>query len=120
MGSDALSVVWTLAAALKNAYEGVPGNKEQCKLLNDQVQHVATALKGLPLAAREKPEIVGVVGTLAETLRSATGLIAQFKSVGWFKKVLSHASITAKFEALFVELDRVLTVCGFALEVSDK
>ena len=44
----------------------------------------------------------------------------KFKSVGWFKKVLSHASITAKFEALFVELDRVLTVCGFALEVSDK
>ena len=115
-----LKVVWALALAVKEAHNGVQGNKEQCAMLNDQVQHVANSLKALPREALKKSAkaLAGVIVSLTETLRSAKDLIADFKKKHWLKKVLSHASITAKFEALFVELDRVLQVCGFALGVS--
>jgi hypothetical protein len=38
--------------AVKDAHEGVQGNKEQCKMPNDQVQHVATALQAPPCPAK--------------------------------------------------------------------
>ena len=114
---DGLTTVFNLAVAVKGAHDGVKGNKEQCKLLNDQVQVVATSLRGLPAATLKTKAVKNGVASLRETLRSALDLIGGFKKKNWFKKILSHSSTTEKFEALFVELDRVLAVCGFALNV---
>ena len=66
-----LKVIWALALAVKKAYDGVQGNKEQCKMLNDHVQLVAKALRGLPSATRQKEEVEDAMGKLVETLRSA-------------------------------------------------
>ena len=115
---DALTTVYKLAVAIKGVHDGVKGNKEQCKLLNDQVQVVATSLRGLPAATLKTKSVKNGVASLRETLRSALDLIGGFKRKNWFTRMLSHSSITEKFEALFVELDRVLAVCGFALNVS--
>eukprot|EP00729_Bicosta_minor_P021823 gene21823-19116_t len=116
MATDALSVVWGLAAAVKEAYDGVQGNKEQCKMLNDHVQNVAKALKGLPSATRQKKEVESAMRKLVETLRSATDLIEGFKTQNWIAKMFKQSSTKAKFDELFNELDKVLQVCGFALE----
>lgn len=120
MATDALSVVWGLAAAVKEAYDGVQGNKEQCKMLNDHVQNVAKALKGLPSATRQKKEVESAMRKLVETLRSATDLIEGFKTQNWIAKMFKQSSTKAKFDELFNELDKVLQVCGFALEVRKK
>ena len=117
MATDALSVVWGLAAAVKDAYDGVQGNKEQCKMLNDHVQLVANSLKELPPATRKKKDVEDAMKKLVETLRSAEDLIAGFKKQHWLKKVVKQSSNAAKFDDLFSELDKVLAICGFALEV---
>lgn len=114
---DGLSVVYTLAVKIKEVYGGVQGNAEQCKMLHDQVQHVASSFKALPATTKQKPEVEAVISSLRETLRSCLDLIGEFKKTYWVKKAVFHASITGKFEALFAELDRVLQACGFALEV---
>ena len=119
MASDILCTVLSLAMKVKDACDGVQGNKDQCKLLNDHVQNVALSLKKLPPKTQKKQEIKEVLTSLVETLRSATSLIEGFKHKHWIKKMLTHASTAAKFEALFVELDRVLAVCGFAFQVSE-
>lgn len=119
MASDALSALYTLAMAVKAAHEGVQGNQEQCTLLNDQVQNVVSALRGLPPPTLKKAAVKAAVSSLRETLRAAADLIEGFKKKHWIKKMLSHSSTTEKFEALFVELDRVLAVCGFALNVRE-
>ena len=113
-----LQVIWQLALAVNDAYSGVQGNTEQCKILNDQVQHVATSLKGVPYRDLAKPEIAGVIASLRETLRAAASLIEGFKKKKWYKKMLQHASINAKFDGLFEELNRALQVCGFTFSVS--
>eukprot|EP00729_Bicosta_minor_P026376 gene26376-10409_t len=113
---DGLSAVYALAVQIKEVYDGVQGNKEQCKMLHDQVQHVAASLKALPDPTKGKKEVKAAVSSLRETLRSCLDLIGEFKKTHWIKKAVFHASTTGKFEALFVELDRVLQVCGFALE----
>lgn len=117
---DGLSAVYALAVQIKEVYDGVQGNKEQCKMLHDQVQHVAASLKALPDPTKRKKEVKAAVSSLRETLRSCLDLIGEFKKTHWIKKAVFHASTTGKFEALFVELDRVLQVCGFALEVRTK
>lgn len=89
-------------------------------MLHDQVQHVAASLKALPDPTKRKKEVKAAVSSLRETLRSCLDLIGEFKKTHWIKKAVFHASTTGKFEALFVELDRVLQVCGFALEVRTK
>ena len=55
-----------------------------------------------------------------ETLRSTADLIAGFKKQGWLKKLVKQSATAAKFDELFNELDAVLTICGFALEVRKK
>ena len=35
MATNVLSTIYSLAAAVKGAYDGVQGNREQCKLLNE-------------------------------------------------------------------------------------
>lgn len=117
---DGLSAVYALAVQIKEVYDGVQGNKEQCKMLHDQVQHVAASLKALPDPTKRKREVKAAVSSLRETLRSCLDLIGEFKKTHWIKKAVFHASTTGKFEALFVELDRVLQICGFALEVRTK
>ena len=120
MASDILCTVLSLAMKVKDAYDGVQGNKDQCKLLNDHVQNVARSLKTLPPKTQKKTEIKEVLTSLVETLRSATSLIEGFTQKHWIKKYFSHASTAAKFEELFKELDRVLAVCGFAFQVSRR
>lgn len=115
---DVLPAVYALAVQIKVVYDGVQGNKEQCKMLHDQVQHVAASLKALPDPTKRKTEVKAAVSSLRETLRSCLDLIGEFKKTHWIKKAVF--STTGKFEALFVELDRVLQVCGFALEVRTK
>ena len=117
MATNVLSTIYSLAAAVKGAYDGVQGNREQCKLLNDQVQNVATALRGLSAATVEGEAVKEAISSLTETLRAAADLIEGFKKKHWLKKVLWHSSVTQKFEGLFGKLDCVLTVCGFALNV---
>lgn len=58
--------------------------------------------------------VVQAVSNLRETLRAAADLIEGFKKKHWMKKVLFYSSTAKKFEGLFLELDRVLTICGFA------
>ena len=117
---ETFTTVYALAVQIKEVYDGVQGNKEQCKMLHDQVQHVAASLKALPDPTKRKTEVKAAVSSLRETLRSCLDLIGEFKKTHWIKKAVFHASTTGKFEALFVELDRVLQVCGFALEVRTK
>lgn len=117
MASDVLSTIWSLAKSVKEAHDGVQGNKAQCTLLNDQVQHVAKSLGQLPPVTLRKREVSDAIGTLRETLRSCADLIGGFKKQHWIRKTLTHASTTEKFEELFKELDQVLHVSGFALQV---
>lgn len=112
-----LKVIWALALAVKEAYDGVQGNKEQCKMLNDHVQLVANSLKELPPATRKKKDVEDAMQKLVETLRSAEDLIAGFKKQGRLKRLVKQNSTAAKFDDLFSELDKMLTICGFALEV---
>lgn len=119
MATDVLSVVWGLAMKVKEAHDGVQGNKEQCKVLNDHVQNVAKALKGLPSATRQKEEVQGALRKLVETLRSAADLIVGFKKQNWFTKMVKQSSMAEKFAELFRELDSTLHVCGFAVEVRE-
>lgn len=118
MATDVLSVVWRLAMKVKEAHDGVQGNKEQCKLLNDHVQNVAKALKGLPSATMQKEEVIGALKKLVETLRSAADLIEGFKKQNWFTKIVKQSSMAEKFAELFRELDSTRQVCGFAVEVT--
>eukprot|EP00729_Bicosta_minor_P014104 gene14104-24309_t len=111
-----LKVIWALALAVKEAYDGVQGNKEQCKMLNDHVQLVANSLKELPPATRKKKDVEDAMQKLVETLRSAEDLIAGFKKQGRLKRLVKQNSTAAKFDDLFSELDKMLTICGFALE----
>lgn len=127
MATDVLSIVWGLATRVKIAYDGVQDNQEQCKMLNDRVQNVAKALEGLPSATRKKKEVEGAMRKLVETLRSAADLIAGFKCQHkkqhwsqWFKKLFKQSSTAAKFDDLFNELEGVLTICGFSLEVRNR
>lgn len=117
VATNVLSTIYSLAVAVKGAYDGVQGNREQCKLLNDQVQNVATALGGLSAATLDEKAVKEAICSLTETLRAAADLIEGFKKKHWIKKVLWHSSVTQKFEGLFGKLDCVLTVCGFALNV---
>lgn len=115
--TDVLGTVAMLALAVKGAYDGVQGNKMQCELLNDHVQRVATVLRGIAPSMMKDISSNPAISSLVETLRSAADLITGFKKKNWLKKVVLHASVGAKFEDLFMELDRVLNVCGFAFEV---
>eukprot|EP00729_Bicosta_minor_P017991 gene17991-1533_t len=115
MASDALSALSKLAMAVKAAHDGVQENREQCTLLNDQVQNVVSALTGLLPSTLKKVAVKEAVSSLGKTLRAAADLIEGFKKKHWFKKMLSHSSTTEQFEALFVELDRVMAVCSFTL-----
>lgn len=118
MATDVLSTVWSLAVKVKAAHDGVQGNKEQCSMLNDQVQHVVASLRALPVETRRKSNIIGVMKSLTETLRSATDFMEGFKKKHWIQKMYYNNSNKEKFEELFEELDRVLQVCGFTLNVS--
>ena len=118
MATDVLSTVWSLAVKVKAAYDGVQGNKEQCSMLNDQVQHVVASLRALPEETRRKSNIIEVMKSLTETLRSATDFMEGFKKKHWIQKMYYNNSNKEKFEELFEELDRVLQVCGFTLNVS--
>lgn len=118
MATDVLSTVWSLAVKVKAAYDGVQGNKEQCSMLNDQVQHVVASLRALPEETRRKTNIIEVMKSLTETLRSATDFMEGFKKKHWIQKMYYNNSNKEKFEELFEELDRVLQVCGFTLNVS--
>lgn len=118
MATDVLSTVWSLAVKVKAAHDGVQGNKEQCSMLNDQVQHVVASLRALPEETRRKTNIIEVMKSLTETLRSATDFMEGFKKKHWIQKMYYNNSNKEKFEELFAELDRVLQVCGFTLNVS--
>lgn len=118
MATDVLSTVWSLAVKVKAAYDGVQGNTEQCSMLNDQVQHVVASLRALPEETRRKTNIIEVMKSLTETLRSATDFMEGFKKKHWIQKMYYNNSNKEKFEELFEELDRVLQVCGFTLNVS--
>lgn len=118
MATDVLSTVWSLAVKVKAAYDGVQGNKEQCSMLNDQVQHVVASLRALPEETRRKSNIIEAMKSLTETLRSATDFMEGFKKKHWIQKMYYNNSNKEKFEELFEELDRVLQVCGFTLNVS--
>lgn len=118
MATDVLSTVWSLAVKVKAAYDGVQGNKEQCSMLNDQVQHVVASLRALPEGTKRKSNIIEVMKSLTETLRSATDFMEGFKKKHWIQKMYYNNSNKEKFEELFEELDRVLQVCGFTLNVS--
>lgn len=118
MATDVLSTVWSLAVKVKAAYDGVQGNTEQCSMLNDQVQHVVASLRALPEGTRRKTNIIEVMKSLTETLRSATDFMEGFKKKHWIQKMYYNNSNKEKFEELFEELDRVLQVCGFTLNVS--
>ena len=118
MATDVLSTVWSLAVKVKAAYDGVQGNKEQCSMLNDQVQHVVASLRALPEETRRKMNIIEVMKSLTETLRSATDFMEGFKKKHWIQKMYYNNSNKEKFEELFEELDRVLQVSAFSLNVS--
>ena len=118
MATDVLSTVWSLAVKVKAAYDGVQGNKEQCSMLNGQVQHVVASLRALPEETRRKSNIIEAMKSLTETLRSATDFMEGFKKKHWIQKMYYNNSNKEKFEELFEELDRVLQVCGFTLNVS--
>lgn len=118
MATDVLSTVWSLAVKVKAAYDGVQGNTEQCSMLNDQVQHVVASLRALPEETRRKTNIIEAMKSLTETLRSATDFMEGFKKKHWIQKMYYNNSNKEKFEELFEELDRVLQVCGFTLNVS--
>lgn len=118
MASDVLSMLCSLAGKVKEAYDGVQGNEEQCGLLNDQVQHVVTSLGALSKATKKIPHVKRVLKSLAETLRSATDFIEGFKKRHWIKRVWNSNSSKEKLDGLFTELDHVIQVCGFALNVS--
>lgn len=118
MATDVLSTVWSLAIKVKAAYDGVQGNTEQCSMLNDQVQHVVASLRALPEGTRRKTNIIEAMKSLTETLRSATDFMEGFKKKHWIQKMYYNNSNKEKFEELFEELDRVLQVCGFTLNVS--
>ena len=112
-----MGAIWSLAAAVKSAYDGVQGNNDQCKMLNDQVQLIAKSLSKLPPQTQERPEVEESISSLKETLRSAEHLMKEFTNTHWLKKSLNYKSINAKFERLFLELDTILKVCGIGFEV---
>lgn len=66
---DGLSAVYALAVQIKEVYDGVQGNKEQCKMLHDQVQHVAASLKALPDPTKRKTEVKAVRQCSVNTVR---------------------------------------------------
>lgn len=94
----------SLAVNIKEMYDGVKGNKEQCKMLNDQVQFVTSTLKNLPDVDQRK--IQATIIPLIETLKDCLALIGEFQTKHWIKKWILHGSITEDFEDLFDQLAR--------------
>lgn len=109
--------VISIAEKIKKVYDNVKGNKEQCKVLNDQVQFVTSTLKKLPDVNKRKTEIQATITPLIKTLRDCLDLIGEFQGEHWLKKCMFHGSIAKNFEVLINQLDRHRSNCGFALSV---
>lgn len=112
--------VYTLVGEINEAYDSVQGNPKLCKLLNDQVQHVASSLKVLPDVDQRKPNVQGTISSLIETLKDCLALIGEFQETDWInkiKKIVLAGGYEKEFNVLFDKLDRVLQVCEFSLEV---
>lgn len=115
-----LSVVFSLVGKIKEAYDSVQGTPKLCKLLNDQVQHVASSLKVLPDVDQRKPNVQGTISSLIETLKDCLALIGEFQEADWIdkiKKMVLAGGYEKDFNVLFDKLDQVLQVCEFSLEV---
>ena len=92
----------SIAVNIKKMYDAVKGNKEQCKMLNDQVQFVTSTLKNLPDGAKIQATVIPLI----ETLKDCLALIGEFQTKHWIKKWILHGSITEDFEDLFDQLAR--------------
>jgi len=113
--SDIASTLWTLAQAVVAANAGAQGNKEQCAMLNSQVQRVVTIVKAAK-GLETNRAMHKCAASLCETLRAAAELITLHNAKRWITKLVFHAKIAASFEALFVQLDRGMTLFGVAVQ----